>query len=263
MKTRTMSTAFLAAAALVACAAGFWPIVAHATSTPPKAEPPAAPAPSSTATSISQAAAQAAAAAAAKAGASATATGGAATSAVGDVAPQQTVGGQSMGGQSIGGDSVSSRAWSLFAQPPAFTPPMAPIAGCAPVITQEAASGWLIVGGASKASAKTDPTDCTLIALRNAKVEACQYASAKQIEDLLTAKLLPGFKASAGEGFVDLDTRACAALKAPPKPEPELRYVTIYQPSTECKAAEPPAPKAAPAKGKKTAAKTATGICRT
>lgn len=227
MKTRTLSTAFLAAAALAACAAGFWPIVAHATSTPPKAEPPAAPAPSSTATSSSQAAAQAAAAAAAKAGASAT--GGTATSAVGDVAPQQTVGGQSMGGQSIGGDSVSSRAWSLFAQPPAFTPPMAPIAGCAPVITQEAASGWLIVGGASKASAKTDPTDCTLIALRNAKVDQCQYASAKQIEDLLTAKLLPGFKPSTVE-FADLAPAACAALKAPPKPEPEVRYVTAFPP---------------------------------
>lgn len=201
---------------------------AGATSTPPKPELPA-PAPAPSASSSSQAAAVAA--AAAKAGANASAAGGAATSAVGDVAPVQ----------SIGGDSVSSRAWSLFAQPPAFTPPMAPIAGCAPVITQEAASGWLIVGGASKATGKTDPTDCTLIAIRNAKVEACQYASAKQIEDLLTTKLLPGFKPSAAEGFADLDTRACAALKAPPKPEPEVRYVAAFPP------APAPTPVAAPA----------------
>lgn len=216
------------------------PTLAHATGKPE----PVTPAPTSS-TSSATAASQA------KAGASAK--GGSANSAVGDVAPVQTVGGQSMGGQSIGGDSVSSRAWSLFAQPPAFTPPMAPIAGCAPVITQEATSGWLIVGGASKATGKTDPTDCTLIALRNAKVEQCQYASAKQIEDMLTAKLLPGFKPSAVE-FADLAPAACAALKAPQKPEPEVRYVSAFPApasapvASACeKAPEPakPAPKAA------------------
>lgn len=158
-------------------------------------------------------------------------------------------GGNAAGG-SVGGDSVTSRAWSLFAQPPAFTPPMAPITGCAPLVTQEATSGWLIVGGLSTASGKTDPTDCTLVALRNAKVDQCQYASAKQIEDLLTAKLLPGFKPSAADGFADLDARACAALKAPPKPEAEVRYVAAFQPPASApaaceKAPEPAKPKAA------------------
>jgi hypothetical protein len=44
-----------------------------------------------------------------------------------------------------------------FVQPAGLhATPMAPIAACAPLITQEATSGRLIVGGASKATGKTD-----------------------------------------------------------------------------------------------------------
>jgi hypothetical protein len=217
MYRRTKAAALLCALALTMPAAG---------TTKPEDPKPPVPAAAPTA--------QAAAQAAAKASSSSSAAGGsaAAGNTLGDVAPVQTVGGQ----------AVSSHAWSLFAQPPAFTPPMAPIAGCAPVITQEATSGWLILGGLSKATGKTDPTDCTLIALRNAKVEQCQYASAKQIEDLLTAKLLPGYTPGPADGFTDLKPIACAALRQlqAQKPEAEIRYVSAFQPP----AATPPAPAA-------------------
>jgi hypothetical protein len=132
-------------------------------------------------------------------------------SAVGDVSQ----------GLQVGGDSA--RAWSLFLPPLAMTPPMAPIQGCAPRVTQR--STGVLVGAFSHAEGSTDPDHCTIIALRNAKVDACQYASAKQLEDLLAAKLLPEFKASQVAQLEDLSPQACAALKAPPRPEPVVNYV--------------------------------------
>ena len=177
------------------------------------ANPPPAPAPTGTNATAS-----------ATSNATAKATGTAAST-IGDVAPAQTIGGD------------SARSYSLFIQPPAFTPPMAKIDGCAPAITQSARSGWLLIGGASVADSKTDPTDCTLMLLRNAKVDACQYASAKQIEDLMIAKLLPDFKASAG-AYPDLTPTECAAMKAPSKAA-EVRYVSVYAPP-EC---DVPAPR--------------------
>jgi hypothetical protein len=247
MNLKTTSGLILAAISCAFAAAMLLlPATAAATTKPENPKPPAAaPAPAPAAQAAAQA--QAAAAATAAAQASSTSSGAAtAGNTLGDIAPSQLVGGQ----------AVSSHAWSLFAQPPAFTPPMAPIAGCAPVITQEATSGWLILGGLSTATGKTDPTDCTLIALRNAKVEQCQYASAKQIEDLLTAKLLPGFKPGPADGFTDLEPRACATLKAPPKPEAEIRYISAFAPPTPPAACEKaPAPKPGKATGGK--AKTA------
>ena len=123
---------------------------------------------------------------------------------------------------------------------------MSKIDGCAPAITQSARSGWLLIGGASVADSKTDPTDCTLMLLRNAKVDACQYASAKQVEDLMIAKLLPAFKASAGT-YPDLTPTECAAVKAPPKPA-EVRYVSLYAPP-ECTPGKPE-PRSKPPKRK-------------
>lgn len=135
---------------------------------------------------------------------SATATGGSAaggSNTMGNIAPSQ----------SIGGDSVNSKAWSLFLPPLAFVPPMSAIAGCAPEITQS--SVGVAFGAYSAANGKTDPQDCTLIQLRNAKVDACQYASAKQIEDLMLMKKLPDYRPSITQ-YTDLEPRDCAAVKA-------------------------------------------------
>lgn len=148
--------------------------------------------------------------------------------------------------------SHSSRAWSLFLPPPAWTPPMAPVSCASANIDQSSTS--LVWSGFSNATAKTDSSDCTLIQVRNAKVEACQFASAKQIEDLLVSKYLKGYQPST-VGMVDYTDKECAALKlaAMPKTEPPVNYIAKLdgQPAEFAKSQPAKsAPKAAPAKPK-------------
>ena len=155
-------------------------------------------------TSTNKADAAAAAAARAKAGAKASST---SHSGVGDVSQGLTTG------------DDRSRFLSLVLPPPAYTAPMAPIDGCAAEVTQEAGSITLL---GSRATARTDPTVCHVLAIRNAKVEACHFASAKHVEDLLLAKLLPGYQANPLV-LSDLSPAECAALKAPPLPAPLIQ----------------------------------------
>src|SRR5690606_34389192 len=171
--------------ALAVCAVAAAP--AFATSNPPPAPAPS-PAPSSS-TSQAESAAAAAAAAAARAGAASRATGGQATggaatggrAVVGNVGSTSTAGGADLDSDiaveapasSSLIDSSRSSAWSLFLPPPVFTPPMAPVQCPSATITQDATS--FVMGVYSDANAKTDTSDCTLIQVRNAKVEACQY----------------------------------------------------------------------------------------
>lgn len=85
--------------------------------------------------------------------------------------------------------------------------------------------------GFSQARAETDPTDCTLIQLRNAKVETCQYATAKQVEDLMLAKHLKDFKPNAGVAFTDYNEKDCAVLKAPPVEKKVEAVNFVYTPA--------------------------------
>lgn len=161
-------------------------------------------------------------------------------------------------------DSSSSRAWSLFLPPPAWTPPMAPVQ--CPSANIEQGSTSLLWSGFSNATARTDSSDCTLIQVRNAKVEACQYASAKQIEDLIVSKYLKDYQPST-VGMVDYTDKECAALKtaALPKPQPVIYPLAPLAdkpadpPKPEPVKPEPvkPAAKTPPAKPKAVAAKPA------
>ncbi len=225
-KTTATRLCSLVALAIVAAVCTAQNAVANSKQEPPE--------PAVTSTSKAGAAARA------KAGAKATS---ASHSGVGDVSQ----------GLSTGDDR--SRFLSLALAPLAFTPPMAPIEGCSVRVTQSARGFGL--GVLSTADSLADPTDCTLIALRNAKVEACQYGSAKQIEDLLVAKLLPGFAPSAAGDFVDLSRQACAALKAPPIAAAEPQNLIAVPPAASeaaasmpaaCAAAAPPKPSASGAK---------------
>lgn len=214
----------LAAAFLLAASA------VQANSTPPT------PAPPTSSTSLSASEAAAVAAAKAQAGAQAVGTGGKsnATANTGASTSNSSAG----GGGGGGGGSVSSGDNNLFVLPsPVFTPPMARVDCPAGVdITNEAFSlGWSAV---SAARGHTDNSACVLITLRNSYVDQCQYASAKQVQDLLTAKLLPGFKSS-GTRYIDLTTTECAALKAPPMP--------VVVPPAPVVAPPAPAPASAPA----------------
>ena len=140
------------------------------------------------------------------------ATGGSATGGKGGKA---TGGSNTLGDTSIAGDSSDYRSLSLFLPQPAFTPPMAMMNNCDPNITQSAnAFGF---GLFSNAMSHADPTDCTLMSLRNAKVDACQYEAARQIENGMIAKYLPNYTGSAAPYF-DLDPKACALVKSPPPP---------------------------------------------
>ncbi len=124
-------------------------------------------------------------------------------------------GGESNASNALNEGDSSTRMWVLPG--PTFTPPMAPVSCPSAMITQDSIGiGWNFI---SRPTAKTDTSDCTLIQMRNAKVDTCQYASAKQIEDLLVQKHLEKFKPSDVGGFVDLNPRECAALKMPVQQE--------------------------------------------
>lgn len=126
---------------------------------------------------------------------------------------------------SVVNEGGKSRSLALFLPPPVFTPPMAKVDCAGAMITQDAVS--VLWSGFSKASAKTDSSDCTLINIRNAKVETCQYASAKQIEDLVVRRHLTDFKPTDNAEFIDYPPEKCALLRAPPKTEPQVSFVEV------------------------------------
>jgi hypothetical protein len=228
---------------------------------PPKPEPKPTPSPTPvfvplTATQQQalqaqlQAAATATSSSAAKASAvgSGYATGGTSNAAGGNSSSSNNV--SSTSGSSTGGTSsladnsmYNSRSWALSIATPVFTPPMAPIACPSANVKQMAAAlGGGLIG--SYAEGSTDSSDCTLIQLRNAKVETCQYASAKQIEDLLAQKYLPKYAAN-GKPFEDYNASECALMKAPPPAPTPIVFQEMLPP------AKVPAPKPAKKAAKK------------
>lgn len=152
-------------------------------------------------------------------------------------------------------DNSKSSAWSLFLPPPAWVPPMAPVDCASAMITQD--SKLIAFNAYSEANAKTDTSDCTLIRLRNAKVESCQFGEAKQIEDLVVAKYLKDYK----PGQVQMPNYShaeCNVLKAPPAPTPIATSAQLLPPAAPAAAASAaplPVPVAAKPAPKKAAAK--------
>lgn len=150
---------------------------------------------------------------------------------------------------------VDSSAWSLFLPPPAWVPPMAPVDCASAMITQD--SKLVAWNAYSEANAKTDTSDCTLIRLRNTKVESCQFGEAKQIEDLVVAKYLKDYK----PGQVQMPNYShaeCNVLKAPPAPTPIATSTQLLPPAAPAAAASAaplPVPVAAKPAPKKAAAK--------
>ncbi len=130
---------------------------------------------------------------------------------------------------------------------PVFTPPMAAVECPAGVkISNEAvALGWNFV---SAARGSTDNSDCVLIVIRNAYVEQCQYASAKQVQDGIASKHLAGFERSKTV-YLDLTQAECTAFKAPPVTV-RTEYITIAPAPAVALSKVAPAPK--PAKRHKT-----------
>jgi hypothetical protein len=126
-----------------------------------------------------------------------------------------------MGGSVSGGDS---NLWVMPA--PVFTPPMITISCPQAAVNQEAfAVGWNFL---SYAKSNIDPMECTLIQIRNAKVETCQYASAKQIEDMMVKRRLPDYVPNAVV-MDDYTPAECKLLLAPPKIVPPVLYVPPAQ----------------------------------
>lgn len=204
----------------------------------PKCTPPATPGgnTSSSSTSSSSAAAGAAAGANAVGMGGAGGQGGAggaggAANASGGNARQGQHQGQSQSaagtGTGTGGSANDNSSSHLYVLPaPVFTPPMAAVQ-CpnARIKTRAWAIGWNFI---SASSGDTDSDDCTALMLRNAYVEECQYASAKQVQDRLSAKVLADFKPST-TFYLDLTREECMALKSP-RPVVETRYVMIDVP---------------------------------
>lgn len=147
----------------------------------------------------------------------------------GQTQAQGQIQGQTQGSQSLtDSDRSSYRSWAVVLPMAPWMPPMQKVeCTLAQVRQTDEMVGW---GAWRRADASTDTSDCTVIALRNAKVETCQYASAKQVEDLLLVKHLPAFSASDSTGYIDLTPTQCAALKAPPLPQLPVSLVQVPQP---------------------------------
>lgn len=137
--------------------------------------------------------------------------------------------GQTQGSQSLtDSDRSSYRSWAVVLPAAPWMPPMARVECASAQIDQS--DQQVLWGAWRNAQAHTNTSDCTVIALRNAKVETCQYASAKQVEDLLLVKHLPAFSAADSSGYIDLTPTQCAALKAPPLPQLPVSLVQVPQP---------------------------------
>jgi len=159
--------------------------------------------------STSSAGAAAVAGAAAGAIAGSASTSGASASGTGGAGGRGGDGGYSTSSAS-GSNSNDDETNTYVLPAPVLLPSMAAVPCASAMIKNDAFSiGWNFI---SVGKGQTDTTDCTLITLRNSKVEACQYASAKQIEDMLIAKYLPAFVPSAGT-MRDMSTEECAAAK--------------------------------------------------
>ncbi len=113
-------------------------------------------------------------------------------------------------GGSVSNSSGGDENNVYVAPAPVMLPSMAAVTCPSAMIKNDAFSiGWSFI---SVGKGQTDTTDCTLLTLRNSKVDACQYASAKQIEDMMIVKYLPAFVPSANT-MRDLSMEECRAAK--------------------------------------------------
>lgn len=172
-----MRTLTLAAALMLA-------LPALATNNPP---PAAVPAPAATATSRAAAGAKADADAAARA--------------------RSSAGGATVSGDT--GDTTLAILPALVHTPPL---PLLPATSC--ISTHQESLG-VAFGLVSHAVADQSSDNCVAIILYNAAVSTCRYASARQIADLLTVKVLPGFQAPRTP-LADLTPEQCEVVKTPP-----------------------------------------------
>ena len=164
---------------------------------------------------------------------------GAAAAAAGD---SSAVSGGSTSGSSLTSQGGDTRAIGLSFAPGATTPPMPTNGTCAVTITQSSFNVGMGLWSAAKSS--SDPRICHLIEQRNRFERLCLFASMKQVDDMLTAELLPGFKvpetmyaiSPQDAGYVDMTPDKCAARKPP--------VMVVAPPAPPV--APPPAPAPAP-----------------
>lgn len=238
------TTTFLAA---LLCAT-----MAAATGTPP---PPPKSAnhhnSSNTSSSSSGAIAGAAAGANSQATSGSKATGGNATGGTSTSSAAGGAGGSAAGGAggsadssnqlgNIGTDNSSSsfRSVALALPSPAFTPPLPMASARCERAEQHARS--VALGVATWADAVLDTDNCVALELHNRYIASCKYASAAQVEGLLTAKVLPGFKPGDASRLVDLTNAECTALKAPVLAPTALTLPPAVPTSMSCLIVEPP-----------------------
>jgi hypothetical protein len=86
-----------------------------------------------------------------------------------------------------------ARMYSLGLPPIAHNAPMEAVPGCSFVQQKQTTIG-VLAGAFSYAGASADPSDCLLIDRRNALVEQCQYAQARDIDNLMVAKYLGEYR---------------------------------------------------------------------
>lgn len=118
------------------------------------------------------------------------------------------------GGATVTGDSGDT---TLAILPPLVHTPPLPLLPTSSCVNTHQESLGIVFGVVSKASADQTSDNCVAITLYNAAVATCRYASAKQIADLLTIKVLPGFHPPRAS-LIDYSPGECDALKpAPPQ----------------------------------------------
>jgi len=119
--------------------------------------------------------------------------------------------------------------------------------------------GWSLASG-YEASSNTD--NCVAIAMYNAAVKSCRYATAGQIMDRLTVKVLAGFEPAKQADLIDLTQKECRDLREPVRKPP---LVAAFEPdvliATAKKADKPVEPASAPKKPKKAAPPVTASAC--
>lgn len=141
-------------------------------------------------------------------------------------------------GTGNGNDNSQNKFQSLLLTLPqlAYTPPL-PQLSCPESSASQSSTG-VLWGLYSRAEGGINTDNCSLFRIYNAYLEQCKFASAEELLDKLTVKLLPTYTIQTTQ-LENLNAKDCMVWKNPPPPPP---------PKVECPVCDlpPPPPPACP-----------------
>lgn len=130
---------------------------------------------------------------------------------------------------------------NLYVLPsPMFAPQLPAINSPCTNTSQEGMSIGFSAFSGYRGGSNTD--NCVAIEMYNAAVKSCRYATAGQIMDLLTVRVLAGFQPPKRAELLDLTPSECELLKQPPKPAPVALSLILPEPPKPAPVVQPEPP---------------------